>query len=276
MLFSPDYNDLNEKIRNLERALPDDMSAPFAGINPNTQEEWKAFFAKSKEIQELFNSGIKFPTKEERQQAWERFNKTRSEGFKRKKFDNQFFENRSREIRNDIQYRCKYLKYSAFTDVLFFFDQTTKEQIKKKQSELKRAQAEFSKRKGQMTKAHKDELWELFQEIYESHQLFWAQHDKAWEQRKAEGKRKKEQYKDGIRANISKNEEKLRSAENALDRAKDRLRENRDKYYSADTDKWRNIFSEWVHESEEKIRDIEESIERLKGWIDEDYRKLND
>ena len=246
------------------------MSAMFAGINPNTREQWNAFFAKSKEIQEIFNSGIKFPTKEERQQAWERFNKTRSEGFKRKKADNEFFENRSQTIRNDIQYRCKYLKYSAFTDVLFFFDPTTKDQIKQKQSELKQAEAEFSKRKYEMTRAHKDEIWE----IRASHQLFWDQHNKAWEQRKEEGQRKQAQFKERTRANIAKNREKLYKAEDGLSRAKDNLSENRDKYYNADTDKWRDIISGWIAESETRIRDIEEYIERLKRWIDGDLGRL--
>jgi hypothetical protein len=281
MLFETSHSDLIGMIRNLELSIPDNMAIPFSSAHTNSMENWDKFFNSCKEIQEVFNSGVKFPTKEGRQEAWERFNKVRGEGHERRKNFNIYVQNRSSEVRDEIRSMCSGITYSVVQDTIFFFDQTTKAQVKLWQGYLQDAQRAFKEKKHLMTKEHNEELWQLFQKIHDSHQTFWQQHNKAWGERKSEldakqrnWEAKQQQFRAKVSENLSRNREKLRSAKDALSRAKDKLSENRDKYYSAETDKWRNIFSEWVAQSEEKVRDIEASIERLQTWIDEDEKKL--
>lgn len=228
-------------IDELETLLPDDRFFLFISYGNDTRSDWKGFWSYAKAVQQKFNLGIKYPTKEERQEAWQRFNKLRDEASKRSEAERESIQSHSKEIRNNILSMCSGIKYSAAMDMVFFFDKTTVWQVKKWQEYLGEAMQELSRKKNEMLGEHKQQCYEKIQEIKESHDLFWKHHNEAWEARKRERDTKRLEYVNRIERNINNNKDRLRKAIQALERQKDRLSETRDKYYETTSEKWKGI-----------------------------------
>jgi hypothetical protein len=119
-------------------------------------------------------------------------------------------------------------------------------------------------------------------ERQESLDQFWAQRKQlgagrreAAARRRCEFEERRDAWRQHVLQNIRNNREKLDGALNALSRTRDRIKDIEDKLSETRSDKWRGIFSEWLAEARAKESDIEGSVERIRGWIDEDERKLN-
>jgi len=151
------------------------------------QSDWKTIWAKAKEIQQGFNARAHYPTKQLRDRAWQRFNALRDVASKRARQENEQFRATSEMHRSAIFYELKYTRYSRLTDVLFFFDPTTVEEMKAKGRSVRKAKQMLSERKRYMLGEHKSACFELIKEIQESHDLFWEQKRKAHRERKAVG-----------------------------------------------------------------------------------------
>ena len=273
-MFGADYRDIKSMINTLEDYLPADLSLNIFSIGNDRRSDWKRFWNYAKQIQEKFNSGVKFPSKEERQIAWTKFNSLRNEASRRSEIEKTHIESSSKELRDEIFSICSDTKYVPVYDVLFFFDKANTWQVKKWQEYVRKAGQKLSDNKHKMLGRHKQECWELIQEIRESHQLFWDKHNEAWEERKRNNESKKQEFIDRINRNIVKNKHNLEKANDALERQESRLSDLQYKLSDTESDKWRGIFSEWISECEDKIYDIKNSIERISGWIDEDEEKL--
>ena len=125
--------------------------------------------------------------------------------------------------------------------------------------------------------------------------------DSAWSEYKQGMRRayelRQEERRDKIRANIKKNREKVERLENALSRKHENLEKNRrraerlerlierknehldqlyDRLGSAWTDSYRERVEEWIEEQKTTIEEITEKLERTWLWIKEDESSVSD
>jgi hypothetical protein len=223
----------------------------------------------AKEIQQGFNSGLRYPTKELRQAAWEKFNSLRSEASRRADSERGHLAAKSTHHRDAIFWKCRSIGWSKLTDVIFFFDPTTIEEMKANGRALADVMKYFSENKHEMLGEDKKACHERIQEIKEEQERFWEQYKGARANRSSDRIER-------CRTNLEKNREKYRKASDALDRCRNRASELRDKISDSTSAKWNEIWSGWLSEAESKSDDIEAQLRRLDQWIEEDERRLRD
>jgi hypothetical protein len=255
---------LDGLISDLASLMPDAPSVIGIGLH---RQDWKPFWALAAKIQEGFNSGVRYPTKELRQAAWERFNALRNEARKRSTSENDQLRSRSEHHKSVIFSECKGIGYSRVTDTLFFFDKTKVWEMKARGGYLANVMKYFSNNKHEMLGEHKRECHARIQEIKEQHEEFWRDHHQAHEA-------KKDDRRQHLESNLAKNKEMYHRASAALERFRDKAVELRDKISSSNSDKWTGIWSGWLAETEAKIDDIESQLRRIDSWIEENEEQL--
>jgi hypothetical protein len=277
------HDDLNAKIRKLESKVSSAKSF-FGAYLPH---QWDETFELIKEIQEDFKKGIRYPTKAERDEAWQTFFNLREDAYRIRR---ERYQEKSQQHYNEIEGYLRDAYWNKLEDEIgdmftLGLMPTTKEGMKWKGQQLREAGNLLSKYKHEMTREHKAEIHERIVSIRANHDVFWRryreyqqekqqiheQKKKAWE----EGQIRRQHAKERIEANIEKNKESLRKAEDALERQKQHRRKLQDDISSAYSDSFRERAEGWLDECNNKISDIEDSIERLESWIQEDKDKLN-
>jgi len=168
-----DSQGLDKLISELKAMIPSAQGWPYIGFRPN---DWRPVWAKAATIQQVFNSGIRYPTKELREQAWLRFNELRNEASERNNAEREHVRHMSTSHCKDILKEAEHARYSSMQDVIFFFDQTTVEDMKLKGRILAKAMKMLSERKTEMLGEHKKECFERFEEIKKTHDFFWERH----------------------------------------------------------------------------------------------------
>ena len=282
MFWKTTHEDLNAKIRKLDSRISSAKS--FFGHQPY---QWNETFELIKEIQEDFKKKIHYPTKAERDEAWQTFFDLREEAYQLKRKQ---AEEKSQEHYREIEGYLRSAYWNKFEDeigdvITLGFMQTTKEQMQYKGQQLREAGKLLTKYKHEMIGEHKAEIHQRIVSIREEHDKFWESYrdyqkekqriyeekKRAWE----EGQERRKQAKERIRANIEKNKESLRKAEDALERQKQHRRDLQDQISSAWSDSFRERAEGWLDECNDKISDIEDSIDRLESWIQEGKDKLD-
>lgn len=271
MSWSTTHEDLDKKIRQLEGWIESTWR-----LTGTTRDDWEPVFALMKEIRADFNNKVKFPTRDERETAWQTFCSLRSEAHETSRRRNA---ERSDYRMIEINYELGEAYWNAFDDeigdmITFYTAQTTKEIMKGKGRHLYQAGQLLSKYKHEMTREHKDEVFERIKEIREQHDIFWGRYREYQEDRQREFEQKRDNARERIEANLEKNREQLRKAEEALERQKDHRRDLEEQIASAWSDNFRDRAEGWLDEANDKIADIEASIERIEGWIEEGRDKL--
>lgn len=290
-LLNENWERLDKKIESLDSAI-NYASGLFTSFN---SYQWKEIFDLCGEIHQDFKS-IRYPTKEGRSIAWQKFFDLRNKAFQEK---NRQIKGLSSTRKNEIYDMLRYTEYDWLGDLLigkilsFGLLETKVEDMKWAGSKLKEAGAYFKSVKLEMTREDKAEVFLRFSDIRSSHNLFWsrykeisqvnyertkierekARHEKQrdWEEKQEKSRR----IRGSIENNISKNKEKLDKATNALEKIKDSRRNLRDKISESYSDNWKRKAEGWLDEMDDKINDIEASIERIRGWIAEDQNKLD-
>jgi len=257
----------------LENLIP---NAPhWSGIGL-LRHDWRPIWALTKEIQEAFNAGPNFSLKEERQVAWNRFNSLRDRASRNVNAERKALHDRSEKHRAAIFDMCKGIEYSAVSDIIFFFDQTTVTQVKRWGQYLGAAMRALSERKQEMIPEHKQVCFERIQQVKDSHDCFWGEYKKAGAARREKHLEHRAEFVENAKKNRENNLERLSKAENALIRQRDRIAELREKVDQSTSAKWRDIHETWLIEAEVKANDISSSVDRIKEWIEEDERRLRE
>lgn len=223
---------------------------------------WVDVWAKAAEIQRGFN-GVRYPTKEQREQAWKRFNSLRDDASRLSKSENDSRKWKSESLKSDIMNKI----HSSKPNDMFGFHAVNIEEMKSLGRILRDAGHMLSKHKRDMLGEHKQECFEAIQEMRKVHDVW-------WDQLKNEKSRRNSDFKARMRRNLDKNYERLRKAKNALGRARSHADELRKKIDSAWNESYRGRALGWLSEEEARIADIERSIEQIEGWIREDENKL--
>lgn len=290
-MFGENYNELDAKINKLDRKVESAWSI----INNYDAQSWKEVFDLITIISQSFK-GVRYPTTQERDKAWHRYSSLRDRAFSMKE---EQIQATSSYYRNDLYGRLKNLAYNPLADALVgdFMSlgllSATKEEVKWQGKELTEVGRYFKSVKDKMTREHKSEIHERILEIRKSHDGFWSrykdQSQQVFNQRKAENQRiwqekqkaweekqeKSRRIKNRIEQNLESNQDKLRRAENALDRVKRNRDDLRDKIRESNNDHWISKAEGWLRESENKIEDIRATISRIEDWIREGRSKLD-
>lgn len=242
-----------------------------------TTRDWGPFFARAKEIQEGFNSRVRYPSKRERDEAWIRFNDLRTQVYEHANKQRSDFRADSEALRDQILNSLHSSEYNYVADAAFFFlPETTVEDMKLKGEELKKASQMLSSNKHRMLKEHKDECFARILEVRQTHDVFWGQYKQHLATKRGEAEQRRSEVADRVRSNIRANAERLEKALDAHARVRANLESNLEKLESARSVEFAARVAEWIAEDKEKLRSIAESIERLEEWIGEDKARLDD
>jgi RecG-like helicase len=278
-----DWQGLNSRIEELHSLI----SSPFSplsgrsikhpyGLLNQVVYDWRPAWDKAREIQEAFKSGIRYPTVAERQNAWTRFNDVRNDLSRRSNADRDSVFTGSKAWRDLIMSEIESARYSKLGDVIFFFDPTTAEDMKRMGERLKEAGRRLSENKHQMLREHKDECFQRIQEVRATHDAFWGEYKKAREVRQHEHRQRISEVLARVDANISSNHEKKAKAEGALERVEENIAKLHDMLGNARGDEFRERVEGWLSEAVAKRESIQESVRRIGEWIDQDERRRND
>lgn len=265
-----DYEELQNSINEFERMI-DARRQGFIMILHDFRPVWD----KARDIQGIFNNGVRFPTLQMRQTSWERFRALRDEASHVFREQQEQIRDRSAERRNEIFSEANSAEYRPIEDTIFFFDRTTVEGMKVKARLLKEAFEKLSEYKGAMLGEHKRECHERLREVRESHDLWWSRYKETWTQRQTDRQEARESKREKIRTNLDKNREKLRTAEERLEKVRESIEQNRNKLDETTSEKWIGIYTEWIEEGEAKIESIEGWINTLHEWIRQGEEQLD-
>lgn len=260
-----DWKTLNNLIDEFEGMIDSKLGRGLSGIVGvviPTCLTWKDIWAKASEIQNGFK-GIRYPTKAQRDEAWQRFNSLRDEASRRNQDESDNRRWKSDSHRSDILRQIE----SARPTTFFGFDPPDVNDMKALGQVLREAGQMLSKYKGEMLGEHKQECFEAIQDMRKVHDAWWAELDRARYRRRQEREAR-------IRNNLERNYERHRKATQALAYYRSRADELHSQIATAWNDSWASKAEVWLSEIEDKITDIERSIEQIEEWIREDEEKL--
>lgn len=272
---------------------------------------WGQLWNLKKEIFAGFR-GVRYPTKEAREKAWQAFQEHISKANARSEAQKTQMEARQREwesrqarsknIKDGIQSWAESTRPATANEraiaemvliparmvlkILSALGLPTLSEVEEIEAELrkcgeslKEAWQAFNARNSEMLANDRNEAFQSLKlaqdQLNEAWQRWKETKNAARAERQQEREAKHTQFIERIERNIAKNEEKLANANDALERAEARLADLQEKFDTAWNDGYKERCSEWITECEAKIESIKESISRLEGWLEEDKRKLN-
>ena len=269
-------NSLTRLIDQLENSIPN-VNERFNWGFDVERHDWRPIWALCRQIQETFKGYRDFDTKEQHQEAWQRFNELRQRASRLADIEKEQFAGQSERLKTQIvaEARATYWSKSADFFIGAVLGHTEVEEMQELQRRLNDAGRKLSENKTRMTREDKEACFQAISDSRKSHDSFWEKYREIKQHRNEEFQRKRSEWISGVRANISKNHDKLSNARNALGHTRQLIDELQDKLTETNSAKWQTIYSEWIAEARVKEADIEASIERLESWISEDEDKLN-
>ncbi len=105
------------------------------------RHDWRPVWELQREIQSMFNSGVRYPTRSEREQAWLKFNTVRNEASAAANAERVDFHEMSSYYRDEITRDALASRYDPLVDIVFIFDPTNIEDMKAKGRRLQRSAA---------------------------------------------------------------------------------------------------------------------------------------
>ncbi|MGB4644461.1 MAG: hypothetical protein WBH76_01020 [Dictyoglomaceae bacterium] len=269
--------------------------------------KWKDVWGEIKSIGQAFKES-RFPTVQDRQAAWGRFQSIVARVKACQEQAKQEFDQKVRESEHHLEqirsYAWKATPSSESADVIIAiatgglsvlvkasieailgpFDER-KLELQKCNEAMREGWAYFSQNKSQMFGKDKQAAIEALKEASEALNKAWdnwksarreaieqyhAEKQAAWEARQA----KREAWEERMRENISKLEDRLDRLESALERRQNNLSKLEDMRDSAWSDSYRDRVEEWIDEENDRISDIEKKIDQIKEWISDIEAKL--
>ncbi|MGB8360855.1 MAG: hypothetical protein WCE80_05600 [Acidimicrobiia bacterium] len=224
--------------------------------------DWKQIWSISKDIQSDFKA-VKYPTRDHRQKAWERFASLRDRASREADAQKQKRQSDSAHLRNMILGRAAEARPAS----LFGLDPPDSYAMKDLGRVLTEARSMLSKYKTEMLAEHKQECFAEIQEIQALHDAWWADFKK-------ERSHRQDDWRQRVRANLEKNYEQHRKATEALERRQRHAEKLRVDIASAWSDEFASRASDWLAEEEARIADIRASLARIESWIAEGEAKL--
>lgn len=277
--MSHDLNpeNLDSLIRRLDSLVPATPSW-FIASKTNWREVWNL----AAEIQETFKS-VRYPTVGQRNEAWDRFAKIRQRASAAAGEDRKIRETRSIQHRDQILSLVNLSHHKPQLDMVFFWDPTTVEDMKRWGRQLSQAGQMLKEAKHEMLGEHKRQCFDAISEAREANDAWWASYKRACASRREERVDRHRQFlerrndrREKVRSNLEENRQRLAKAADALGNCRRRIDDLREKIATARSDNFRDRAESWLAEELDRESDIERGISRIQDWIEEDERKLRE
>ena len=276
-----DRDDLDRLIDQLDSLVPGTPSWIIA-----SKTDWKRVWDLAAEIHDAFKR-VSNPTRNWRESAWGRFVRIRQRASEASREDIKIREFRSSQHRDRILGLVGLSQHKPILDMVFFWDQTTVEDMKRWGRQLSQAGQMLSEAKHEMTGGYKRECFDAIAEARKANEAWWSSYKQQNARRHVEkaslaAKRqrqfqtKREELRANARRNIEENRQRLAKAADALSRCRRQSDDLRAKIANAWSDNFRDRHEQWLSEALDREADIERSISRIQEWIEEGERRLAD
>jgi predicted nucleic acid-binding Zn-ribbon protein len=259
---------------------------------------WGELWALARKIQEEFK-GTRFPTRADRETAWNKFNELRDLARKRSESNRIRMEESQRQWERKTQestrarsaVEAKASQTAPLPDIIqaiaspilipiqlaeallrgiLGLEQLdhAKEELLSCNDRMQEAWALFEQSKNELLPGDKAQTYQCLSDAKTRLEAAWAR----WKEESNRLWQSKQQER--VTGNIHKLEGELESATSALERQEARLEKLRSDLANAWNEGFKERCSEWIEECEQRITDIQERISRLKSWIAEEKAKL--
>jgi chromosome segregation ATPase len=269
------HKDLNSKISDFENKI-NSVSGVHRMFISVKQDEWDEIFTLSAEISQDFKK-VRYPTRQEREDAWQKYFDLRDKAFKEKK---EQLEQKSGQHYKELMSQLNSADYSALGDFIASAIPhlaVTVQEMKERGRALAEAAKLFKSVKHEMTNEDKTLIHTKITEVRENHDEFWEKYKSYQEERNSIYQDKQEKGKEikaRIEANTEANKDKLEQAEESLEKLERQKSKLEDDIDESTSENWKSKAEGWLDECNDKIKSKEEYIERLKKWIEEGEDKL--
>jgi len=285
-----DYQEVNKNISKLESMVP--------GIFDFGKPDWKAIWNQIKITGQSFD-GSRFPSKEEHEDAWKKFQHLVNE-VKTKQAENQKDWERKKDesarLREMIVSQAQSARPydSGLADLILTistgganlllnaimgpFDEE-KQMLTSCGEQLRKGWSMLRENKERMLGKDKGMAFEALNETKELLDRRWetykTERQRAWDEFQRERANKRHDWEQRIESNIRSLEERREKLNNVLAHKERHLDELNDKLSEAWSDDFRSRVSDWISEEESSITDIKEKLRNIEDWINENRDKLH-
>ncbi|MCX5991192.1 MAG: hypothetical protein NTZ04_02505 [Chloroflexi bacterium] len=263
---------------------------------------WKPLWNSIRTIGAAFRE-TRYPTREEKDQAWHRFQSLvervkQEQNSERTQREN--LENTSDRWKDEIMVLAsEATPPSSFEEsvyaVTFGIVETavkgavnallpgpeideTKDMLLHCSGKLREGWNLLSEHKVEMLGRHKKEAFDALSDAQAKLDAAWERwreaKGRAWEAFREQKRQGREAFEDRVRANIEKLQERLDKLSGVLHHKESHLDELRDKQASAWSDDFRDRVGGWIDEEESAIQDIGAKIDQIEEWLEEERSKL--
>ena len=247
-----------------------------------SRTDWKSVWNLAAEIRDVFKV-VRYPTRGQKDREWERFSRISKRASEAATEDRKIREFRSAQHHDRILELVGNSHHKPIIDMVFFWDQTTVEDMKRWGQKLSQAGQMLKEAKHEMLGEHKRQCFDAIAEAREANDAWWSSYKRAcasrWEE-KAERHRQfldsRQERREKARANLESNRQRFAKAADALVHCRRRCDDLRSKIATAWNDKFRDQAETWLAEELDRETDIERSISRIQEWIEQDERKLRE
>lgn len=293
--FSANHFTVDKQISELETKL--EFIRPTFGWTQKYQ--WDEVFKITDNLKKDFKT-VRYPTREERDQAWNKFFQLRDFAYKER---NRQYEERSNDHLKPILTLLNQAHYNSIGDFIvgkilsLGLLKASKEEMIQNGKTLGKAISLLNSVRHEMTLSDKNQAQEQIDRIKESHNDFWHTYNSAKNYALKDIEDKKEARVERIKLNIRKNtiglqraedalekieanillnKTKIEKAENALKIVQSKREDLKDKIDESYSDNWIEKAEGWLDDYDNTINEIEESIDKFKEWVDDGYNKISD
>lgn len=285
-----DYNNVKRKISKLESMIPKGF---FSTDKPN----WKSIWQQIKVVGSSFK-GIKFPTKEEHQQSWDKFQGIVNEVKRRQKEEQDKWNRKKVEsgrLRDSIISQAHSVKLpSGIADLILLiatggisgilnaimgpFDEKKRE-LQSAGVRLRKGWDMLNEYKVNMLGRDKHDAFQALNEAKENLDREWdaykRERQKVYDNYQRERERKQQAWRQRTEENIRKLDDRRDRLNSVLSHKESHLEELHRNLSEAWSDDYRSRISGYIAEEESNIQDIRDKLINIEGWLYEAREKLN-
>jgi len=285
-----EYKRVLEEIDELKSMMP-------SGFLSFDKPDWKSIWGQIRVVGASFK-GVKFPTRDEHQKAWDNFQSIVSSVKEAQAEEHKQWEekkSKSSGYKDEIIYQAELAKPSgpmgdlilsiatgglstALSALMGPFDER-KDELNSCSEHLKQGWALLNEYKENMLGRDRNEAYQALYQAKEQLDQAWADYKRerqqAFEDYKPERQRKHDEWVERIEANIEKLLARRERLTEIIAHKEDHLNDLQNKLDEAWSDDYRDRVSGWINEEEEKLDNLRSQLVDVENWLEEDKNKLN-
>lgn len=290
MTEGEDYNNVLQQIDELKSMIPSDFIS-------HEKPDWKSIWSQIRIVGASFK-GVKFPTRDDHQKAWDHFQSIVSSVKEAQAEEHAQWEEKklkSSRYKNDIIYQAELAKPSgpmgdvvlsiatgglstALSALVGPFDER-KDELISCGEHLKQGWALFNEYKENMLGRDKQEAYQALYQAKEQLDQAWADYKRdrqqAFDDYQNECQKKHDEWVARIEANIDNLEDRRENLLEKIAHREEIIDNLQNKLDGAWSDDYRDNISGWIDEQEEILNDLKNKLENVENWIVENKNQLN-